>query len=141
MLICELHASDEGRGLRGERHDPQVLAPILGCDWGGLRAPDRRDQQPTDPGCAGASFVAGAGIIEASTENITIGTPVSGVVTDIFVTVGQAATAGDPLFKLDDRNLQAELAVRQTALRQAKERLPRLRSMPRLRKSLKRRRV
>jgi multidrug efflux pump subunit AcrA (membrane-fusion protein) len=78
-----------------------------------------------------ASFVAGAGILEASTENIAIGTPVSGVVTDIFVAVGQAVTAGDPLFKLDDRNLQAELAVRQTALSQAKEKLTRLRSMPR----------
>jgi HlyD family secretion protein len=77
------------------------------------------------------SFVAGAGIIEASTENIAMGTPVSGVVTEIFVTVGQAVTAGDPLFKLDDRNLQAELAVRQTALLQAKEKLARLKSMPR----------
>jgi len=78
-----------------------------------------------------ASFVAGAGIIEASTENIAVGTPVSGIVTDIFITVGQAVTAGDPLFKLDDRNLQADLAVRQTSLQQAKERLVRLRSMPR----------
>jgi HlyD family secretion protein len=78
-----------------------------------------------------ASFVAGAGIIEASTENIAMGTPVSGVVTETFVTVGQAVTAGDPLFKLDDRNLQAELAVRQTALLQAKEKLARLKSMPR----------
>jgi HlyD family secretion protein len=78
-----------------------------------------------------ASFVAGVGIIEASTENIAVGTPVSGVVTDIFITVGQAVTAGDPLFKLDDRNLQADLAVRQTSLQQAKERLVRLRSMPR----------
>jgi HlyD family secretion protein len=77
------------------------------------------------------SFVAGAGIIEASTENIAVGTPVSGVVTDLFVRVGQAVRAGDPLFKLDDRNLKAELAVRQTALQQAKERLARLRSMPR----------
>jgi HlyD family secretion protein len=78
-----------------------------------------------------ASFVAGAGIVEASTENIAIGTPVSGVVTEIFVTVGRAVTAGDPLFKLDDRNLRAELAVRQTALWQAKEKLARLKSMPR----------
>jgi multidrug efflux pump subunit AcrA (membrane-fusion protein) len=77
------------------------------------------------------SFVAGAGIIEASTENIGIGTPVSGVVTDLFVQVGQAVQVGDPLFKLDDRNLKAELAVRQTALQQAKEKLERLKRMPR----------
>jgi HlyD family secretion protein len=78
-----------------------------------------------------ASFVAGAGIIEASTENIAVGTPASGVVTEIFVRVGQTVQIGDPLFKLDDRNLRAELAVRQTALQQAKERLARLKSMPR----------
>jgi HlyD family secretion protein len=78
-----------------------------------------------------ASFVAGAGIIEASTENIAVGTPVSGVVTEIFVRVGQTVQIGNPLFKLDDRNLRAELAVRQTALQQAKERLARLKGMPR----------
>ena len=78
-----------------------------------------------------ASFIAGAGIIEASTENIAVGTPVSGVVTALYVQVGQAIQAGDPLFMLDDRNLRAELAVRQTALQQAKEKLTRLRSMPR----------
>jgi HlyD family secretion protein len=78
-----------------------------------------------------ASFVAGAGIIEASTQNIAIGTPVSGIVTTVFVTVGEGVKVDDPLFKLDDRNVQAELAVRQTALWQAKERLARLKSMPR----------
>jgi HlyD family secretion protein len=77
------------------------------------------------------SFVAGAGIIEASTENIAIGTPVSGVVADLFVRVGQAVQVGAPLFKLDDRHLKAELAVRQTALEQAKEKLERLKRMPR----------
>ncbi len=32
-----------------------------------------------------ASYVAGAGIVEASTENIAVGTPVSGNVTAIYV--------------------------------------------------------
>ena len=45
-----------------------------------------------------------------------MGTPVSGVVTEIFVTVGQAVSACDPLFKLDDLNLRADLAIRQMAL-------------------------
>jgi HlyD family secretion protein len=40
------------------------------------------------------SFVAGAGIIEASTENIAVGTPISGVVTDLFVQVGQSGAGG-----------------------------------------------
>jgi HlyD family secretion protein len=77
------------------------------------------------------SFVAGAGIIEASTENIAIGTPIAGVVSEVSVAVGHTVQAGDPLFKIDDRHLQAELHVRRTTLRVAKEQLARLLSMPR----------
>ena len=64
-----------------------------------------------------ASYVAGSGIIEANTQNIAIGTHVSGVVTEILVKVGDTVKAGDPLFKLDDRALQAELAMRRASLR------------------------
>lgn len=77
------------------------------------------------------TFVAGAGLIEASTENIAIGTHLAGIVTEVAVTVGSTVKAGDPLFKLDDRALRAELAVRQTALAQAREKLDRLIGMPR----------
>jgi HlyD family secretion protein len=78
-----------------------------------------------------ASFIAGAGIIEASTENIAVGTPMAGIVTDIHVTVGSVVQEGGPLFKPDDRHMQAELQVRKTALRVAKEQLTRLLSLPR----------
>ncbi|MBE7445493.1 MAG: efflux RND transporter periplasmic adaptor subunit [Planctomycetia bacterium] len=64
--------------------------------------------------------VAGAGIVEANTENIAIGTLVAGVVSEIYVSVGDTLKAGDPLFKIDDRELKAQLAIRQTALRVAK---------------------
>lgn len=56
-----------------------------------------------------ASYVAGAGMVEASTENIAVGTPVSGIVTAIYVKWGDRVKAGDPLFKIDDRDLQAQL--------------------------------
>jgi HlyD family secretion protein len=59
------------------------------------------------------SYVAGAGIVEASTENIAVGTLVPGVVTEIFVKIGDAVKAGAPLFRIDDRDLRAELVVRQ----------------------------
>ncbi|MBI2472837.1 MAG: efflux RND transporter periplasmic adaptor subunit [Planctomycetes bacterium] len=62
------------------------------------------------------SSVAGTGIVEANTENIAIGTLIPGVVSEIYVSVGSKVNAGDPLFKLDDRDLKAELAVRQSAL-------------------------
>jgi RND family efflux transporter MFP subunit len=56
-----------------------------------------------------ASYISGAGIVEAATENIPIGTPVSGIVTAIYVKWGEQVGVGDPLFKVDDRDLRAQL--------------------------------
>jgi RND family efflux transporter MFP subunit len=69
------------------------------------------------------SYVAGAGIVEASTENIAVGTFLPGVVTEIFVKVGDVVKAGQPLFKIDDRDLSAELAVRAAAVKSADARV------------------
>src|SRR5579863_4712605 len=55
------------------------------------------------------SYIFGPGIVEASTENIAIGTPVSGIVTAVFVKWGDRVKSGDPLFKVDTRDLQAQL--------------------------------
>src|SRR5260221_5519027 len=63
-----------------------------------------------------ANEVAGAGIVEASTENIAVATNVPGVATAIYVKVGDRVKAGQPLFKLDDRNLRASLAVERAAV-------------------------
>ena len=60
------------------------------------------------------AYIAGSGIIEASSRNIAISTPVGGVVTGIFVQVGSMVKAGDPLFRLDDRDLVAQLQTRRT---------------------------
>jgi len=60
--------------------------------------------------------VAAEGLVESSSENISIGTPLSDVVIEVPVVVGQFVKAGEPLFKLDDRQLQADLAVRQADL-------------------------
>jgi multidrug efflux pump subunit AcrA (membrane-fusion protein) len=59
--------------------------------------------------------VAAVGVIEASTENIAIGTPLSGIVPKVFVQAGDAVRSGDPLFELDTRQLRAELEVRRQA--------------------------
>jgi RND family efflux transporter MFP subunit len=69
-------------------------------------------------------YIAGAGIVEAATENIEISTPVPGMVTDVPVKVGQKVKAGDLLFKLDTRDLEAELQVREAALELAKSKVP-----------------
>src|SRR3990167_6090961 len=65
------------------------------------------------------SSVAGSGIIEANTENISIGTLIPGVFFQIYVSVGSKVKASDPLFRLDDRDLVAQLAIKRAALRVA----------------------
>ncbi|MCI0604842.1 HlyD family efflux transporter periplasmic adaptor subunit [bacterium] len=87
--------------------------------------PQRETTNPPNPPPVSAfqNTVAAVGLIEASTENISVGTPLSGVVAKVFVTAGQSVRSGDPLFELDLRNLRAELKVRTTALHVARARL------------------
>ncbi|HLY74145.1 MAG TPA: HlyD family efflux transporter periplasmic adaptor subunit [Planctomycetota bacterium] len=77
------------------------------------------------------SYVAGAGVVEAASRNVAIGSPLARLVLEVPVKVGSAVKAGDPLFHLDDRDLKAELATRQATLELEKERLDRLVALPR----------
>lgn len=72
------------------------------------------------------AFVAGSGLVEPSSESIAIGCPVGAIVAEVGVKVGQAVKAGDVLFRLDGRELAAQLKVREAALRVASEQLARL---------------
>jgi HlyD family secretion protein len=88
-----------------------------------------------------ADTVAGAGIVEAETENISVGSPVAGVVVEVFAKVGDKVQGahresdrlvpGTALFRLDDRQLLSELRVRQAALKAAEADLDRLNNQPR----------
>src|SRR5262245_56352854 len=80
--------------------------------------PVRLPTVPASPPPVGAyaRTVAGVGLVEASSENIAISTPVSGLCTQVYVKVGERVTAGQKLFSLDDRDLQAELGVRRRSL-------------------------
>lgn len=66
------------------------------------------------------AFIAGAGIIEAKSQNISIGSPLGGIVQSVAVKVGDKVSAGQILFKLDEREALAELAVRQANVAKAK---------------------
>jgi RND family efflux transporter MFP subunit len=84
--------------------------------------PRRETNLPPSPPPVSAyeQVVAANGLVEASSENISIGTSISEVVTEVPVVVGQKVKAGDPLFRLDDRQLQADLRARQADLGVAK---------------------
>jgi multidrug efflux pump subunit AcrA (membrane-fusion protein) len=66
-----------------------------------------------------ASYLGGSGIIEASNQNISIGTSLPGIVKTVAVKVGDLAKAGRPLFQIDDRELRADLLVKQADLAKA----------------------
>ncbi len=68
-------------------------------------------------------FVAGAGIIEASTENIAIGTIVAGVVARIYVEIGSNVKAGAPLFTIDDRAQLSQIALLEASVKVAEAQL------------------
>ncbi len=55
-----------------------------------------------------AESVAATGILEALSENVSIGVPLPGLVTEVVVKVNDIIEKDAPLLKLDDRDLLAE---------------------------------
>ena len=104
------------------------LIGILAAAWAAYAivhtTPHRESTIPPSPPPVSdfRDTVAAVGLVEASTENIAIGTPLSGIVPKVFVGAGDAVRAGDPLFELDTRQLRAELDVRRQTLAVARSR-------------------
>src|SRR5215470_8133437 len=121
----------------------RFVLPVLGLSMGALgfyHVQQRSQSAPlTAPPEAPARVpfeqsVAGSGVVEAETENIAIGTALPGLVLEVHVPsrkVGQRVKAGDPLFRVDDRHLKAQLAVAEAQLAAAKASLGKLEQQPR----------
>lgn len=88
--------------------------------------PDRSLEEPTQepPRAAGeladAPRVAGAGVVEPSSEIVDVGTAVSGLITGLYVQPGQFVTRGEPLFAIDDRTIRAQLGETRAAIAEAR---------------------
>lgn len=67
-----------------------------------------------------ASYIGGAGLTEASSENIAIGTSVAGIVRQLVVDVGSVVKKDDVLFVIDDREATARTQQALAQLEQAK---------------------
>src|SRR5260370_1099390 len=81
-----------------------------------------------------SSTVAGAGIVEARTKNISIGSAMQGIVLEVYVPVEKVGTtveAGTPLFKVDDRQLQAQLLTAKANVAASQAQLLKLQKQPR----------
>ena len=75
--------------------------------------------------------VAGAGIVEARQENVQVAPAIPGLVLEVYVEVGQHVRKGDPLLRVDDRHLRAQLAQARAQLKYAEAQLAKLEAMPR----------
>ena len=118
----------------------QVLLPVLGLGmlafaiWYVVNTKPvlKHPPPPIEPARSPyADTLAASGVVEAQTQNIAVGSATPGVVVDVLVTVGDEVEAGTPLFRLDDRQLQGTLAVKQADLSVAKSELVRLEAEPR----------
>lgn len=77
----------------------------------------------TPPQAGYASAVAGIGVVEPKSELIALGTELAGVVRHVHVKVGDVVEKGAPLFTLDQRDVEAQIAVLQAALATAEVQL------------------
>lgn len=97
----------------------------------GMRRPPVQPIEFPPPKPPYMHYVAGSGIIEASSLNINIGTAVDGIIERVFVQPGQYCKKGDPLFRIDTRDLSARRNEAESAKYVAQANLTRLMSQPR----------
>ncbi len=77
------------------------------------------------------SYISGVGIVEASSSNISIGTPINRIVDQVPVTVGQEVKKGEILFQMENPDLQADLITRRVAYEISLANLRKLEALPR----------
>ncbi|MDX2175710.1 MAG: efflux RND transporter periplasmic adaptor subunit [Candidatus Sumerlaeia bacterium] len=98
---------------------------------GGPAVPGTPTESPATPAASPfARTVSGSGLVEPSTEVIAVGTALAGVVEAVFVESGQVVGAGDPLFRVDSRQLAAQVDARRAEVAAAESALSRLRRLP-----------
>jgi HlyD family secretion protein len=118
MLAILTLAFAVAHALQSQRREPIVSPPV---------------KPATSPF---GQTVAGTGFVEPSTESstqatISVGSQLAGVITEVAVHIDQVVEKGDLLFRLDNRQANAEFKIRQTALTNAKAQLHKLELQPR----------
>jgi len=110
-----------------------IASLLFAIIWTFASTPVHKSTTPPSPPpqSTSANTVGAVGLVEPESENIAISCPVSGLVTSVYANAGDRVHAGQKLFSLDDRDLQADLRVKQAALAQAKAKLRRLEEQPR----------
>ena len=114
--------------------------PVLGAMALGWALMSVKQMTPVDakvlppsppPVAAYPNQVGAVGLVEAASENISVSLPVPGLVAAVKVKAGDNVRKGQVLFTLDDRDLRAEWALRQSAAELSQTKLKRLEASPR----------
>lgn len=102
-----------------------VIGLIVAAAWIWADLPDRSTIEPQEQPAkasgelADSARVAGAGVVEPSSEVIAIGTAVAGLVTDVRVTPGEKVSKGQPLFIVDGSSARARVQEARAAIGEA----------------------
>jgi HlyD family secretion protein len=75
--------------------------------------------------------VAALGLVEPAGREVRIFTPEPGLVVEVYVGVGDRVEAGQPLFRLDTRRLEADLLRAQAATQSGRAEVARWEALPR----------
>ncbi len=110
-----------------------IASLLFAIIWTVAATPVHKTTKPPSPPPQSSSenAVGAVGLVEPESENVEISCPVSGLVTAVYAQAGDRVQAGQKLFSLDDRELQAELRVKETALEAARAKLKKLEEEPR----------
>jgi HlyD family secretion protein len=102
-----------------------IGAIALAAFWVFSGLPDRSMQNPeksppkASEANGGKGGVVASGVVEPSSEITDIGTNVSGVVTEVYVQIGQRVSKGEPLFAVDSRQVRATLREAEAGIAEA----------------------
>lgn len=114
-----------------------ILISVVGLGVAVFTAATAKEQVMAPPPASSpsinpfASGIAATGIVEAASRNIEAAPPEAGLVTRMFVEVGDRVVAEQPLLQLDPRAIEAELIRGNAARVLAAARIEQLESLPR----------
>src|SRR5258708_30221280 len=94
-----------------------IVAVVAAAAIARMQPRNKATNPPTPPPASEfAHTVAAVGLIESSSENIRIGSHLSGIVEEVLVRAGDDVDKGAPLFRLETRHPRASLADADAAL-------------------------
>lgn len=99
--------------------------------WWEIESPVAKDQSQIPPRSPFKSYISGVGIVEPSSDNISLTTPLNRMVEKVLVKVGDRVKKNEILLRLDDRDLQANLIAQLASYKSAQAKMSRLEAFPR----------